>query len=194
MNRNIEILLLNKNKHEKNQIVVNYLGISKKEVLKHIRKDIKSFVGYNNIKDKEESEEKIRNYLKGRFRDFNDKISVLQEIALSSQMIMIWGDLDSCLAHIRKTVLLLENKKYSGSSFFFTDSVRDVDLEILNQDLSALLIMEKLELKVAEFSDSIDSALLSSIPDITAQFLDSIDVFQTTWEKRTEIIKSFKYL
>lgn len=151
-------------------------------------------MGYNNIKEKLDSEKKISNYLKQRFKEFNDKICVLQDIALSSQMIMIWGDLDSCLAHIRKTVLLLEKKEYSGSSFFFTDSVREIDLEILNQDLSALLIMEKLEAKVAEFSDSIDSALLSSIPDVTAQFLDAIDVFQTTWEKRREIIKSFRYL
>ena len=167
---------------------------SKKKIFKQLKNKIKGYKGYSNLNRKKETNKRIKNYFIDKFEQFKDKITRLQSIALQSQMVIIWGDIDNIMGHINKTIIMLENTKYRGSSFFLTNTIRDVEIDLMIQDLNAILIIKKLGKKFSELSDSVDTALLSTIPDTTAQIIDSIEVFQSTWESRKKIIKKFSYI
>ena len=109
-------------------------------------------------------------------------------------MIMVWGDLDTINSRIKALLTKIRETTYPGSSFFMTDSTRDYDLEIMEKEVFALETLNDIEDKFTEISDSIDSALLTSIPEITAKLLELFENFERTWTERQKKITEFTFV
>ena len=105
------------------------MSISYKDVVKEIKRKLQpsnlEYESYEVFEKRKVSNNSIQAFFLNFIRNYIDKISYVQNIALQSQMIMIWNDLDILINKLRDLEIFIKSTNYQGTTFsFIKESIR----------------------------------------------------------------------
>ncbi len=162
---------------------------------KKLDKKIPSYLCYEKQPDRKTSDISIRNYLENRLSTSSDDVKKIQEAALMSQMITTWSDLDRLVSSFTDTRYLIKGSKYGISTFFDSGIIKDFDLGYLyTLEKTILDIIDRLDEKIKQFDDSIESGMLSDSSRLTNEILEDLSAIQDAWLERQKLVADFQKL
>lgn len=169
------------------------------EVVKEIKRKLQPhelmYEGYENLEKREKSDSSFRKEVLSFTQGYIDKIAVIQNIILQSQMIMIWADIDKLVAQLNDLILFVKDTSYEGSTFFISGrKAEDIFLIIVESELAILDLTTELEIRLLSYNDAIDSALLSNSSKIISDISKLLKQIQSLWKIRQEAILSYKFI
>ena len=166
-----------------------------KAARKHIHKQISGYHCYEKQLDRKPSDESIRSYLVNRLSSCADDVKKIQEAALMSQMITTWSDLDRLVSSFTDARYLINHTKYGISTFFDSNLIKDFDLGYLyTLEKTILDVIDRLNEKIKQFDDSIESGMLSDSSRITHEILEDLNAIRDAWVERQKLISDFQKL
>jgi hypothetical protein len=170
-----------------------------KDVVKEIKRKLRPlelvYESYEDFERRKTSDEAIKKYIVLFIQGYIDKIAVLQNIALQSQMIMLWSDIDRLVAQLKDMNLFINNTSYEGSTFFIAQRKASEIFAILAEsELAILDITTELEIRLLSYKDAIDSALLSNSSKIIGEISKLLNQIQSLWTIRHEGILKFRFI
>jgi hypothetical protein len=161
------------------------------KTMKNVVKKKISGYSYKNNKDKIATDEIIKEYLIREVSKKLDKVVALQDIALSTSMLLLWGDLDRMIGAFRDARLSIQETDYKGTTFFISSKTFQND-ELLVYDFQTIELLKKLDKKMVEFNESVESALLGDTSQHVSEMLRDIYEFTAAWNERMMKIREFK--
>ncbi|MHA1972398.1 MAG: hypothetical protein ACTSW1_05385 [Candidatus Hodarchaeales archaeon] len=162
---------------------------------KYLAKKIPGYGNYEKQVERLKTEEALRKHLEARLAKSSDDIKKIQEAALMSQMITTWSDLDRLVSSFSDLRLLIEKTDYGISTFFDSNVIKEFDLSYLyTLEKTIFNIIERLDEKIEQFNDSIESGMLSDSSRLTNEILDDLSAIRDAWEERRRLIFDFQKL
>ncbi|MFW9998130.1 MAG: hypothetical protein ACFFD4_39175, partial [Candidatus Odinarchaeota archaeon] len=146
---------------------------------------------YNTNKEKVETDEQLREYLISNISRQLDFVVSVQDVALQSQMLMIWGDLDRLIGALRDARLVIKETDYKGTTFFISSKTFEND-ELLVYDFQTIELLKKQDKKLEEFNESVESAILGDTSKHVSEILGHVYDFTGAWNERISKIREFK--
>jgi hypothetical protein len=137
----------------------------------------------------------VRLYLENRLSTCSDEVKQIQEAALMSQMITTWSDLDRLIASFSDLRLIVQRTSYGISTFFDSLVIKEFDLSYLyTLEKTVLDIISRLDEKIEQFSEAIESGMLSDSSRLTNEILEDLSAVRDAWEERRKLIVDFQKL
>lgn len=169
------------------------------DVVKEIKRKLRPldlpYDSYEVFDKRKQSDDSIKKVILNFTQDYIDKIAVIQNIVLQSQMLMIWGDIDTLVAQLKDLIIFLKDTSYEGSTFFLASKkVIDIFSIIVESELAILDLTTELEIRLISYKDAIDSALLTDSSKIITDISKLIKQIQSLWKIRQEAILNFRYI
>ncbi|MHA1226147.1 MAG: hypothetical protein ACTSR2_08315 [Candidatus Hodarchaeales archaeon] len=162
---------------------------------KYLTKKIPGYGNYEKQVERLRTEEALRKHLESRLAKSSDDIKKIQEAALMSQMITTWSDLDRLVSSFSDLRLLIDKTDYGISTFFDSNVIKEFDLSYLyTLEKTIFNIIERLDEKIQQFNDSIESGMLSDSSRLTNEILDDLSAIRDAWEERRRLIFDFQKL
>ncbi|MHA2090470.1 MAG: hypothetical protein ACW98K_06385 [Candidatus Kariarchaeaceae archaeon] len=164
------------------------------ETLKALRKTIDSYIGYDDVNDRAQSDKSLRNLLYGYVLDLIDTYSLVQNQLMQGQLLSTWSASNAILAMLNDLRNLLTSDVYRHSTFFETPDVSD------NLDLSVIYLLEsETILSIQSTKDEMVSVLnklealeLFEIEKDIFQIKQHIEEIKIIISDRAELIASFE--
>jgi len=133
--------------------------------------------------------------LEQRLSTCSDDVKKIQEAALMSQMITTWSDLDRLISSFSDSKLMIKTSKYGISTFFDSGLIKDFDLGYLyTLEHTVVNIIDRLDEKIEQFDDSIESGMLSDSSRLTNEILEDLSAIRDAWLERQKLISDFQKL
>ena len=166
-----------------------------KEIKRKLRPLELPYESYEEFDKRKDSDKSIQNAIESFIQGYIDKIAEIQNIALQSQMIMIWSDIDKLVAQLKDLILFIKNTTYEGTTFFLAPKkMPDIFLILVESELAILDLTNELEIRLISYRDAIDSALLSDSSKIITEISKLLIQIQSLWKIRQEAILNFRYI
>ena len=160
-----------------------------------LKKTISGYGNYEKQAERSSTESTLRNYLKIQLSSCSDNVKKIQEAALMSQMITTWSDLDRLIASFSDIRFLIKNTKYGISTFFDSNVIKEFDLSYLyTLERTILEVIRRLDDKISQFDDAIESGMLSDSSRLTNEILEDLSAIRDAWEERRKLISDFQKL
>ncbi len=180
-------------------IICRYNQMKYNDVVKEIKRKLRPlelpYESYEVFDKRKQTDESIKSVVIRFVQDYIDKIAVIQNIVLQSQMLMIWSDIDNLVALLKDLIVFLRETSYEGSTFFLASKkVEDIFSIIVESELAILDLTTELEIRLISYRDAIDSALLSDSSKIITDISKLIKQIQSLWKIRQEAILSYRYI
>lgn len=173
---------------------MNYSDVVK-EIKRKLRPLELPYESYEDFPKREQTDNSFKKAILDFIQGYIDKIAELQNIALQSQMIMIWSDIDALVAQLKDMTLFIKDTSYIGSTFFLSSKrANNIFSIIVESELAILDLTNELEIRLISYKDSIDSALLSNSSKIILEISKLLKQIQSLWKIRQEAILSFKFI
>lgn len=157
---------------------------------KVVTSKIKNY-SYKSNKKKESTDTLIKEYLIENLNKKIDSVVKIQDLALASQMLMIWGDVDRLINILRDLKLIILETDYEGTTFFISTKTFENN-DLLIYDFQTMELLDRVDDKLVEFFDSVESALLGDISQHVSEILHNIREITNSWTERMEKIRAFK--
>ena len=165
------------------------------EIKRKLRPMELSYESYEDFEKRKESDTSIKKIILSFTQGYIDKIAVIQNIALQSQMIMIWSDIDTLVNQLKDLIIFIKDTSYEGSTFFIAPkNADDIFLIIVESELAILDLTTELEIRLISYKDAIDSALLSNSSKIIGDISKLLKQIKSLWQIRLEAILNFRYI
>lgn len=169
------------------------------EIVKEIKRKLRPlelpYESYTEFSKRGQTDNSIKKVVLDFIQGYIDKIAVLQNIALQSQMIMIWSDIDGLVAQLKDIILFIKDTSYVGSTFFISSrNDNDIFSIMVESELAILDLTTELEIRLISYKDAIDSALLSNSSKIIGEISKLLKQIQSLWTIRQEAILKFRYI
>jgi gas vesicle protein len=165
------------------------------EARKELRKRIRNYGNYDKQGERKLTDAAVKEFLKSTLSRLSDDIKKIQEAALMSQMITTWSDLDRLVASFTDIGFLIQYTKYGISTFFDSNVIKEFDLSYLyTLERTILDIIMRLDEKISQFDDAIESGMLSDSSRLTNEILDDLSAIRDAWEERRKLISDFQKL
>ncbi|MHA2362631.1 MAG: hypothetical protein ACXAC7_01640 [Candidatus Hodarchaeales archaeon] len=168
------------------------------ELKKTIKKNFnREYVSYDRgFETRKKTDILIRGLITSFIEEFMDGISEIQAIALQSQMIMIWSDLDRLMSRLKDLLYLLrEEREYQGSTFFISSKKAIDHFEIMVQsELGMLDVCKQLSYRLERYREAVDSALLSDSSKLIGEIMKLLGQISNMWKIRTDTIAQFRFI
>ncbi|MFW9777947.1 MAG: hypothetical protein ACFFE8_03760 [Candidatus Heimdallarchaeota archaeon] len=162
---------------------------------KQLMDEIKDYGDYQKLNDRNETDSAVRFYLENRLSICSDEVKKIQEAALMSQMITTWSDLDRLIASFSDLRLLVQKTSYGISTFFDSLVIKEFDLSYMyTLEKTVLDIITRLDEKIEQFSEAIESGMLSDSSRLTNEILEDLSAVRDAWEERRKLIEEFQKL
>ena len=146
-------------------------------------------------KKRKTTDSSFRTWLGTNFRFLMDEIALVKNVALQSQMIMIWGDLDKFLLKLKDLQILIESTEYEGSTFFRSAKiVNEEENKIIGTEFNIIEKMKNVLSRTSEFKDSIDAAMLTETSRLVADIGTLLNDVKNSWNLRKDVIVKFRYI
>jgi len=166
-----------------------------KEIKRKLRPLELPYESYVDFSKRKQSDESFKKAVLDFSQGFIDKIAVLQGIALQSQMLMIWADVDNLVAQLKDLIIFIKQTSYEGTTFFLSPKkAEDIFLIIVESELAILDLTNELEIRLISYKDAIDSALLSNSSKIIGEIRKLLKQIQSLWTIRQEAILKFRFI
>ena len=166
-----------------------------KEIKRKLRPLELPYESYTEFSKREQTDNSIKKVVLDFIQGYIDKIAVLQNIALQSQMIMIWSDIDGLVAQLKDIILFIKDISYVGSTFFISSrNDNEIFSIMVESELAILDLTTELEIRLISYKDAIDSALLSNSSKIIGEISKLLKQIQSLWTIRQEAILKFRYI
>ena len=146
---------------------------------------------FKSNKDKESTDTLIKEYLIKNLNKKIDSVVKIQDLALASQMLMIWGDVDRLINTLRDLKLTILETDYEGTTFFISTKTFENN-DLLVYDFQVIELLDRIDDKLVEFFDSVESALLGDTSKHVSEILNNIREITSAWTERVEKIRAFK--
>ncbi|MHA2330788.1 MAG: hypothetical protein ACXAEU_02070 [Candidatus Hodarchaeales archaeon] len=91
----------------------------------------------------------------------------------------------------RDARLSIQETDYKGTTFFISSKTFQND-ELLVYDFQTIELLKKLDKKMVEFNESVESALLGDTSQHVSEMLRDIYEFTAAWNERMMKIREFK--
>ena len=169
------------------------------DVVKEIKRKLRPlelpYDSYEEFEKRKETDHSIQKAIELFVQGYIDKIAVIQNIALQSQMIMIWADIDKLVSQLKDLILFIKNTSYEGSTFFLAPrSKEDIFMILAESELAILDLTTELEIRLISYNDAIDSALLTDSSKIITEISKLLIQIQSLWKIRQEAILNFRFI
>ena len=165
------------------------------EARKIMSKEISGYGNYQKQSDRKSTETALCKYLESRLSTCSDDVKEIQEAALMSQMITTWSDLDRLVSSFTEIRQLIHSTAYGISTFFDSNVIKEFDLSYLyTLELTIFDIIGRLDEKISNFSDAIESGMLSDSSRLTNEILEDLAAVRDAWEERRKLISEFQKL
>jgi hypothetical protein len=162
---------------------------------KQLMSEIKDYGDYQKQSDRKLTDTAVRFYLENRLSTCSDEVKQIQEAALMSQMITTWSDLDRLVASFSDIRMLVQRTSYGISTFFDSMVIKEFDLSYLyTLEKTVLDIITRLDEKIEQFSEAIESGMLSDSSRLTNEILEDLSAVRDAWEERRKLIVDFQKL
>ena len=166
-----------------------------KEARKKLKQQIPEYQCYEKQITRITSDKSLRVYLEQRLSNCSDDVKKIQEAALMSQMITTWSDLDRLISSFSDIRLMIHASKYGISTFFDSNIIKDFDLGYLyTLENTVVSIIDRLDEKIGQFDDSIESGMLSDSSRLTNEILEDLSAIRDAWLERQKLITDFQKL
>lgn len=170
-----------------------------KDIVKEIKRKLRPFElvyeSYEVFNKRKISDKSILTIIKHFMSGFSDKVAEVQNIALQSQMIMIWNDLDVLINQLKDINLILDNVNYEGSTFFISRKKVKESFQLMTEtELAILDIMNELDIRLIDYKDAVDSALLGNSSKIINSIRKLLKQIENLWLIRQEAIQKFRFI
>ena len=166
-----------------------------RDARKKLKQQIPKYHSYEKQVSRENSDKSIRLYLEQRLSTCSDDVKKIQEAALMSQMITTWSDLDRLISSFSDIKLMIKASKYGISTFFDSNLIKDFDLGYLyTLENTVVNIIDRLDEKIEQFDDSIESGMLSDSSRLTNEILEDLSAIRDAWLERQKLITDFQKL
>jgi hypothetical protein len=160
-----------------------------------LHKKINNYGNYEKQTERKTTEEAVRSYLESRLSICSDEVKKIQEAALMSQMITTWSDLDRLVSTFTEMRFLIQKTSYGISTFFDSNLIKEFDLNYLyTLEKTIYDIIGRLNEKIHNFDESIESGMLSDSSRLTNEILDDLSAIRDAWEERRKLISDFQKL
>ncbi|MHA1940873.1 MAG: hypothetical protein ACXACP_00915 [Candidatus Hodarchaeales archaeon] len=165
------------------------------EARKILNKKIPGYQSYERQLIRKASDTAIRTHIESRLSTCSDDIKKIQEAALMSQMITTWSDLDRLVSSFSDARYLIKNSVYGISTFFDSNLIKDFDLGYLyTLEKTVLNVIDRLDEKIQQFDESIESGMLSDSSRLTNEILEDLTAIRDAWVERQKLITEFQKL
>ncbi|PWI49741.1 hypothetical protein CEE45_01030 [Candidatus Heimdallarchaeota archaeon B3_Heim] len=162
---------------------------------KKLNSQIPGYLCYEKQPDRKHSDTSIKKYLENRLSTCSDDVKKIQEAALMSQMITTWSDLDRLVSSFTDSRYVIKASKYGISTFFDSGLIKDFDLGYLyTLEKTVLDVIDRLDEKIKQFDDSIESGMLSDSSRLTNEILEDLGAIQDAWLERQKLVADFQKL
>ena len=166
-----------------------------RDARKKLKDKIPDYNCYEKQPSRKNSDKSIRSYLEHRLSTCSDDVKKIQEAALMSQMITTWSDLDRLISSFSDLKLMIKASKYGISTFFDSNLIKDFDLGYLyTLESTVVNIIDRLDKKIDQFDDSIESGMLSDSSRLTNEILEDLSAIRDAWIERQKLISDFQKL
>lgn len=166
-----------------------------KEIKRKLRPLELVYEGYESLDKRQQSDDSFQKVILQFTQGFIDKIALIQNIILQSQMIMVWSDTDKLTGQLKDLIIFIKETSYDGSTFFLSGrKAPDIFLIIVESELAMLDLTTELEIRLLSYRDAIDSALLGNSSKIITDMSKLLKQVQSLWKIRTEAVLSYKYI
>ncbi len=166
-----------------------------RDARKKLKQQIPEYHYYEKQLSRKNSDKSIRLYLEQRLSTCSDDVKKIQEAALMSQMITTWSDLDRLISSFSDIKLMINASKYGISTFFDSNLIKDFDLGYLyTLENTVVNIIDRLDKKIEQFDDSIESGMLSDSSRLTNEILEDLSAIRDAWLERQKLIADFQKL
>lgn len=172
-----------------------------KDIVKEIKRMYKKlgvkadYFSYDNAEKRVITDQTFRSLVVNFFDNFNDRVGTIQSIAIQSQMIMIWSDLDKLSNMARDIRIKIKNTRYQRTSFFVATTKDEETFSLISQaELTMLNLGEELDLRLHRYQEAIDSALLSDSSRLIQEIGKLLQQFESMWTIRVEGIESYRHI
>jgi len=146
---------------------------------------------YKSNKDKQNTDTLIKEYLIENLNKKIDSVVKIQDLALASQMLMIWGDVDRLINTLRDLKQTILETDYEGTTFFISTKTFENN-DLLIYDFQVIELLDRVDEKLVDFFDSVESALLGDTSQHVSEILNNIGEITKAWIERMEKIRAFK--
>ena len=170
-----------------------------KDIVKEIKRKLATYElvyeSYEDYDKRKITDESIKKVVSKFIRSYIDKIAEIQNIALQSQMIMIWNDIDVLINQLKDMTVFINNTLYEGSTFFLSSKkAPDTFLLMVETELAILDLMTELEIRLLAYRDAVDSALLSNSSKVIGEISKLLKQIQSLWQIRKDTIMKYRYI
>ena len=170
-----------------------------RDVVKEIKRKLQPYElpyeGYENLEKRQDSDNSFQKVVLSFTQGYIDKIAVIQNVILQSQMIMVWADTDKLVSQLNDVKLFIKQTSYEGSTFFISGrKAEDIFSIMVESELAILDLTTELEIRLLSYQDAIDSALLSNSSKIISDISKLLKQIQSLWKIRQEAILSYKFI
>ncbi|MCE7733439.1 MAG: hypothetical protein GPJ54_01085 [Candidatus Heimdallarchaeota archaeon] len=167
---------------------------SESETLKSLKNTIKEYAGYDNVKDRSQSDRALRNYLYDMILDLINAYSNVQNQLMQGQLLSTWSASNQILTMLNDLRTLLTSDVYRHSTFFETPDISE------NIEISVLYLLESetiLEFRstkddIQKVSEKLEALDLLDIERDIYRIKSNIEEINTTISDRAELIASFE--
>lgn len=164
------------------------------ETLKSLKNTIKDYEGYDNVKDRSQSDRALRNYLYDMILELINSYSIVQNQLMQGQLLSTWSASNQILTMLNDLRTLLTSDVYRHSTFFETPDISE------NIEISVLYLLESetiLEFRstkedIQNASEKLEALDLLNIERDIYKIKSNIEEINTTISDRAELIASFE--
>lgn len=164
------------------------------ETLKSLRKTVEGYVGYNDVRNRKQTDEAIRKFFYERVLELINEYSKVQNQLMQSQMLSTWHASNEILSMLNELRTLLTTDVYRHSTFFETPDVSDsLELTVIYV-LESETILEIRDIKddtTKIYNKLIDIDLLDIEKEVF-RVKNQIEEVKATISDRAELIASFE--
>jgi len=164
------------------------------DTLKSLKNTIKNYAGYDDVKDRSQTDRALRNYLYDLILDLINAYSTVKNQLMQGQLLSTWAASNQILNMLNVLRSLLTSDVYRHSTFFETPDVSE------NIEISVLYLLESetiLEFRatmedVQNVSKKLEALDLFDIEKDIFKIKNNIEEINTTISDRAELIASFE--
>ncbi len=164
------------------------------DTLRSLRKTIDEYLGYDNVRERGQTDKALRNYLYNLILEMINTYSTIQTQLMQSQLLSTWTASNAIIAMLNELRSLLITDVYRHSTFFETPIVSE------NLEISVLYLLEsETILTITDIKEKMESVIqklealeLFEIERDIFQIKSNLEEVSLTISDRAELIASFE--
>jgi len=162
--------------------------------LQSLRTTIDNYIGYENVKNRKQTDQGIRKYWYDLVLQILDNYSKVQNELMKGQLLSTWPASNAIINNLKELRTLLSSDVYRHSTFFETPDVSDsLDIEVIYVlESETILEMRDILGEIEKVKKKLDEMELLDIEKDVFRIKDMVDEVNTTISDRAELIASFE--